>query len=158
RRAPFVERVLSSGLLRPLLRGALTKQVATKARRDHYPAPYAIIDLWSRFGARGPEAFEGEARSIAQLFTTETSRNLVRVFLLQDRLKALGGKSPLEIKHVHVVGAGVMGGDIAAWSAVRGFTVTLQDQTLAQVEPAMQRAQELFKKRLRDPAKAAAAS
>ena len=82
----------------------------------------------------------------------------MRVFLLQDRLKALGGKSAADIKHVHVVGAGVMGGDIAAWSALRGFTVTLQDQSLKFIEPALQRAQELFKKRLRDPAKAAAAS
>jgi 3-hydroxyacyl-CoA dehydrogenase / enoyl-CoA hydratase / 3-hydroxybutyryl-CoA epimerase len=158
RKAPLTERVLSSSLVRPFVRRALIAQVAAKARRDHYPAPYAIIDLWSRFGAHGTEAFEGEARSIAHLFTTETSRNLVRVFLLQDRLKGLGGKSPVEIKHVHVVGAGVMGGDIAAWSALRGFTVTLQDQTLAQIEPALQRAKELFKKRLRDPAKASAAS
>jgi 3-hydroxyacyl-CoA dehydrogenase/enoyl-CoA hydratase/3-hydroxybutyryl-CoA epimerase len=157
RRAPFGERILSSGLVRPFVRRALTAQVAAKARREHYPAPYAIIDLWARFGAHGAEAFEGEARSIAHLFTTETSRNLVRVFLLQDRLKASGGKSPAEIKHVHVVGAGVMGGDIAAWSALRGFTVTLQDQSLQLIEPALQRAPELFKKRLRDPSTAAAA-
>jgi 3-hydroxyacyl-CoA dehydrogenase/enoyl-CoA hydratase/3-hydroxybutyryl-CoA epimerase len=157
RRAPFGERILSTALARPFVRKALVAQVAGKARKEHYPAPYAIIDLWSRFGARGAEAFEGEARSIAHLFTTETSRNLVRVFLLQDRLKALGGKSANDIKHVHVVGAGVMGGDIAAWSALRGFTVTLQDQSLKLVEPALQRAQELFKKRLRDPAKIAEA-
>ncbi|HVW70503.1 MAG TPA: 3-hydroxyacyl-CoA dehydrogenase NAD-binding domain-containing protein, partial [Steroidobacteraceae bacterium] len=158
RKAPFGERILSSALLRPFIRGVLTKQVAAKAPREHYPAPYAIIDLWSRFGARGPEAFEAEARSIAHLFTTETSRNLVRVFFLQDRLKALGGKSGSDIKHVHVVGAGVMGGDIAAWAALRGFSVTLQDQSQKLIEPALQRAQELFKKRLRDPVKAAAAS
>ena len=159
RTALFSERILSASLVRPFIRRALIGQVAAKkVRREHYPAPYAIIDLWSRFGASGTEAFEGEARSIAHLFTTETSRNLVRVFLLQDRLKALGGKSGADIKHVHVVGAGVMGGDIAAWSALRGFTVTLQDQSLKFIEPALQRAQELFKKRLRDPAKIAAAN
>src|SRR3984957_2183431 len=159
RTAPFSERFLSSALVRPFIRRALVAQVAAKkVRREHYPAPYAIIDLWSRFGASGPEAFEGEARSIAHLFTTDPSRNLVRVYLLQDRLKALGGKSGADIKHVHVVGAGVMGGDIAAWSALRGFTVTLQDQSLKFIEPALQRAQELFKKRLRDPAKIAAAN
>src|SRR3569833_119861 len=157
-RAPLIERLLSSGIVRPFIRRTLIAQVAAKARREHYPAPYAMIDLWTRFGALGAEAIEGEARSIAHLFTTETSRNLVRVFLLQDRLKALGGKSPVEIKHVHVVGAGVMGGDIAAWSAVRGFTVTLQDQTLALVEPALRRARDLFEKRLRDPAKVASAN
>src|SRR5262249_28410879 len=103
RKAPFSEGLLSTAPLRLFIRRALIAQVAAKARRDHYPAPYAIIDLWSRFGAHGSEAFEGEARSIARLFTTETSRNLVRVFLLQDRLKSLGGKNGAEIKHVHVV-------------------------------------------------------
>jgi 3-hydroxyacyl-CoA dehydrogenase/enoyl-CoA hydratase/3-hydroxybutyryl-CoA epimerase len=153
RRAPFAERVLSWPLVRRFVKGTLEKQVAAKARRDHYPAPYAIIDLW----ARGDNSYEAEARSIAELFISQTSRNLVRVFLLQDRLKALGGKGGPEIKHVHVVGAGVMGGDIAAWSAMRGFTVTLQDRGLEFVEPALKRAHELFDKRLRDPAKSAAA-
>ena len=157
RRAPWQERLLSSAPLRPLVRRSLTHTVARRAPREHYPAPYAIIDLWSRFGAHGPQAFEAEARSIAYLFTTETSRNLVRVFLLQDRLKSAGGKSAADIRHVHVVGAGVMGGDIAAWSALRGFTVTLQDRALEYVQPALQRAQELFDKRIRDPAKNAAA-
>jgi 3-hydroxyacyl-CoA dehydrogenase/enoyl-CoA hydratase/3-hydroxybutyryl-CoA epimerase len=157
RRPPWQERLLSSAPLRPLVRRLLTRKVAGRAPREHYPAPYAIIDLWARFGAHRPQAFEAEARSIAYLFTTETSRNLVRVFLLQDRLKSAGGKSAADIRHVHVVGAGVMGGDIAAWSALRGFTVTLQDRALEYVQPALKRAQELFDKRVRDPAKNAAA-
>ena len=157
RRAPWQERLLSSAPLRPLVRRSLTRKVARRAPREHYPAPYAIIDLWARFGAHGPQAFEAEARSIAYLFTTETSRNLVRVFLLQDRLKSAGGKSAADIRHVHVVGAGVMGGDIAAWSALRGFTVTLQDRALEYVQPALKRAQELFDKRVPDPAKNAVA-
>jgi 3-hydroxyacyl-CoA dehydrogenase / enoyl-CoA hydratase / 3-hydroxybutyryl-CoA epimerase len=156
RRAPLIERLLGAAPLRPLVRRSLTAQVARKAPADHYPAPYAIIDLWARYGARGPAAYEAEARSIAHLFTTATSRNLVRVFLLQDRLKSTGSKSPAEIHHVHVVGAGVMGGDIAAWSALRGFSVTLQDRASEYIEPALKRAAELFDKRVRDPAKKAA--
>ena len=157
RRAPLVERLLGSAPLRPLVRHSLTGQVARRARREHYPAPYAIIELWARYGAHGDAALEAEARSIAQLFTTESSRNLVRVFLLQDRLKSAGGRSGADIRHVHVVGAGVMGGDIAAWSALRGFTVTLQDRAMELVEPALMRARELFGKRLRDPAQISAA-
>ena len=155
RRAPFGERLLSSAPLRPWVRRSLIAQVAKRAPREHYPAPYAIIDLWARHGAQGARAFEAEARSIAHLFTTPTSRNLVRVFLLQDRLKS-GGKGGGDVRTVHVVGAGVMGGDIAAWSALRGFTVTLQDRSLEYVAPALKRAQELFDKRVRDPQKNAA--
>ena len=156
-RAPLAERLLSSPLLRPFVRRSLLAQVARRAPRAHYPAPYAIIDLWSRYGAQGPQAYEAEARSIAHLFTTPTSRNLVRVFLLQDALKSSGGKSGADIKKVHVVGAGVMGGDIAAWAALRGFSVTLQDRTQELVGPALRRAHELFDRRLRDAAKNAAA-
>jgi len=144
--------------VRSIVQRSLIGEVAQKARREHYPAPYAIIDLWARYGAHGPVAFEAEARSIAQLFTTETARNLIRVFMLQDRLKALGGKAAMPLEHVHVVGAGIMGGDIAAWSALRGLTVTLQDRELKLIEPALKRARELFEKRLRDPAKVDAAT
>ncbi|MGH8722628.1 MAG: 3-hydroxyacyl-CoA dehydrogenase family protein, partial [Burkholderiales bacterium] len=118
------------------------------------PAPYAILDLFERHGASGAAAFEAEARSIAKLFLSEQSRNLVRVFFLQNRMKALGGKSARKIARVHVVGAGVMGGDIAAWCASRGLTVTLQDREMKYVEPALARAREFFAKRARDPAKA----
>jgi 3-hydroxyacyl-CoA dehydrogenase/enoyl-CoA hydratase/3-hydroxybutyryl-CoA epimerase len=152
-RAPFGERVLSWPVVRGFVKSTLEAQVAAKAPRNHYPAPYAMIDLW----ARGGISYEAEARSIAELFLSPTSRGLVRVFLLQDRLKAMGGKGGPEIKNVHVVGAGVMGGDIAAWSAMRGFTVTLQDRGLEFIEPALKRAHELFDKRLADPAKNAAA-
>jgi 3-hydroxyacyl-CoA dehydrogenase / enoyl-CoA hydratase / 3-hydroxybutyryl-CoA epimerase len=156
-RPPFAARLLSVAAVRPLVRHSLLRQVARRAPRAHYPAPYAIIDLWSRYGAHGREAYEAEARSIARLFLTETSRNLVRVFFLQDRLKSSSAKGGAEVRHVHVVGAGVMGGDIAAWAALRGCTVTLQDRTAEYIEPALRRAAELFGKRLRDPAKSAAA-
>jgi len=156
RRASLLERALSSAPLRPLLRRSLIAQVAKRAPRAHYPAPYAIIELWARYGAHGEAAFEAEARSIAHLFTTPTSRNLVRVFQLQDRLKSLGGKGGADIRKVHVVGAGVMGGDIAAWAALRGFSVTLQDRAAEYIEPALKRAAELFDKRVRDPAQNAA--
>jgi 3-hydroxyacyl-CoA dehydrogenase / enoyl-CoA hydratase / 3-hydroxybutyryl-CoA epimerase len=155
RKPPLIERLLNLTPARFVVKTALQTQIAAKAKREHYPAPYAIVDLWVRYGAHGAEAFEAEARSIAHLFTTETSRNLVRVFLLQDRLKALGGKAAADVRHVHVVGAGVMGGDIAAVCAMRGFTVTLQDRSLEFIEPALKRSRELFDKRLRDPAKSA---
>jgi 3-hydroxyacyl-CoA dehydrogenase/enoyl-CoA hydratase/3-hydroxybutyryl-CoA epimerase len=150
-RAPLTDRLLNLGPARKLLTPQLRKQVAQRARREHYPAPYAIIDLWERHGARGAAAYEAEARSIAELMCSPTSRNLVRVFLLQDRLKGLGGKPTQDFRHVHVVGAGVMGGDIAAWCVVRGMSVTLQDRGQEFIDPALARARELFSRRLRDP-------
>ena len=77
----------------PARQAAAQASEQRRARRDHYPAPYAIIELWERYGAHGAQAYEAEARSIAALMLTPTARNLVRVFLLQDRLKSLGGKA-----------------------------------------------------------------
>jgi 3-hydroxyacyl-CoA dehydrogenase/enoyl-CoA hydratase/3-hydroxybutyryl-CoA epimerase len=147
--------VLCWPLVRSFVAAQARKQVARRAKPEHYPAPYAILDLFARFGAAGTAAYEAEARSIARLFLSESSRNLVRVFFLQNRLKALGGQSTRKVGHVHVVGAGVMGGDIAAWCASRGFTVTLQDREMKYVEPALARAREFFGKRARGPGKAA---
>ena len=154
RTAPWLDRILSWALVRPIVKRQLLAQVRAKARPEHYPAPYAIIDLWARHGARGAAAYDAEARSIAHLMVGATSRNLVRVFFLQERLKSLGGKSATPISRVHVVGAGVMGGDIAAWCAQRGLNVTLEDRELKFIEPALQRARESFTKRLKDPVKA----
>lgn len=152
----FLDRALSWPGLRGIVKKQLVAQVAAKARREHYPSPYAIIDLWVEHGARGDEAYVAEARSIANLMVGDTSRNLVRVFMLQDRLKNLGGKTQIPFERVHVVGAGVMGGDIAAWCAQRGLNVTLQDRELKFIEPALERARESFKKRLKDPVQAGA--
>jgi 3-hydroxyacyl-CoA dehydrogenase/enoyl-CoA hydratase/3-hydroxybutyryl-CoA epimerase len=150
-RPPLLERILNLGLVRPFIKPMLVRQVAAKARRDHYPAPYALIDLWAQYGADVRSGYEAEARSFAKLMCTATSRNLVRVFFLQNQLKGQGNKPGTKIAAVHVVGAGVMGGDIAAWCALRGLTVTLQDRAAELIEPAIKRGAALFAKRVRDP-------
>jgi 3-hydroxyacyl-CoA dehydrogenase/enoyl-CoA hydratase/3-hydroxybutyryl-CoA epimerase len=155
--APFVDKLLNLGWVRPFIARQTASALKQSVRREQYPAPYAIVDLWQRHGAAGAESYDAEARSISELVCTPASRNLVRVFLLQDRLKSLGGKHPVEFRHVHVIGAGVMGGDIAAWSAFRGMTVTLQDRSAELIQPAMDRAKVFFAKRLKTEAAAGAA-
>lgn len=146
-------RLLNLGLVRPILARQMRAQVAKRVRPDHYPAPYKLIELWQEYGASGERAYEAEARSMGNLLCTPTSRNLVRVFFLQERLKSAGRSGGEPMKHVHVVGAGVMGGDIAAWCAARGLSVTLQDREEKYVAPAMERARKFFEKRYPDPAK-----
>ncbi len=154
RQPPVVDRLLSVSPLRPVLANILRKQVAARARRDHYPAPFALVDLWHRWGAKGEAAFDAEAKSFAGLVQSDTSKNLVRVYGLQEQLKHLGKTTGENAEHVHVVGAGVMGGDIAAWCALRGLSVTLQDRELKYIQPALERASKLFDKRLRGPGEA----
>jgi 3-hydroxyacyl-CoA dehydrogenase/enoyl-CoA hydratase/3-hydroxybutyryl-CoA epimerase len=152
RHAGFKAWLMGLAPVRPFIAAQMEKQVARRAPREHYPAPYALIELWRRYGGSPRTGYDPEARSIAEMFQTPTSRNLVRVFLLQDRLKALGTRPDRKAEHVHVVGAGVMGGDIASWCAVRGMNVTLQDRELKFITPALDRAKAFFEKRYADQA------
>lgn len=143
--------------VRQVLAPVVTRQLARKARKAHYPAPYAIVELYRRYGGNPDKMMLAEARSVAKLAGTDTARNLVRVFFLMERLKGLAGGVEHGIRRVHVIGAGVMGGDIAAWCALRGFEVSLQDREAKFVEPAIQRAARLFENKLRNDAKIAQA-
>lgn len=136
-------------LLRPLLAPLLKRKVRAHAQPNHYPAPYKLIDVWERYADDRRRMLDAEAESVASLITGSTAQNLVRVFFLQERLKGLARATDSKIKHVHVIGAGVMGGDIAAWCALSGFQVTLQDQSPERIAPAMGRAAKLFKQRLK---------
>lgn len=149
---PMLQQLLA-GPLKAVVASGARKQVAKKARPAHYPAPYAIIDLWQHHGGNALAAPEIVDRIIA----SPTAKNLLRVFRLQERLKGFGKSGDFVAHRVHVVGAGVMGGEIAAWCALRGLTVSLQDQTVERIAPAIQRAQALFARKLRDPLKARAA-
>jgi 3-hydroxyacyl-CoA dehydrogenase/enoyl-CoA hydratase/3-hydroxybutyryl-CoA epimerase len=135
--------------LRPWLAKFFVKKVSQKVRRAHYPAPYALIDLWEHHASDRNRMLEEEAASVARLITGKTAQNLIRVFMLQEQLKGLGRLDDYHPKHVHVIGGGVMGGDIAAWCALQGLTVTLQDQRHESLAAALQRAYTLYKKRLK---------
>jgi 3-hydroxyacyl-CoA dehydrogenase/enoyl-CoA hydratase/3-hydroxybutyryl-CoA epimerase len=155
RKRPLIQRVTAwatnTWVARQALAPMLVKQTAAKARKEHYPAPFALIEVWRRGGSSITQRLKLEARGVAKLAQTPTARNLIRVFFLQERLKSLAGGTEHGIRHVHVVGAGVMGGDIAAWCALRGFDVTLQDREMKYVQPALDRAKELFAKKLKTP-------
>jgi len=150
RRLPLTQALMNSAPLRPLVAWMARRQVASRASPDHYPAPYAILELWRRYGGDPFAPRPEDPASVIGLLEGDTARNLIRIFFLQERLKSLGKGSDFKAKRVHVIGAGVMGGDIAAWCAMRGLTVTLQDQSPERLAPAMKRAAELFKRRLRD--------
>ena len=135
--------------LRPLVALGLRRKVAATTRREHYPAPFALIDHWRRHARDDAAMYRSEAMTASALLSGATAQNLVRVFLLQDRLKAAGDRSLFRPKHVHVVGGGTMGGDIAAWCALQGLRVSLQDRTAQQLSRAMGRACTLFERKLR---------
>ena len=101
-RASIVDRLLNLAPARPLVRNMLLKQVRGKARKEHYPAPYAMIDIWTSEGASPQTGYEAEAKSFADLMCTDTSRNLVRVFFLQSKLKSQGNKTDARVEQKYI--------------------------------------------------------
>lgn len=150
-RASKLQALGNHAWVRPALAALLRHQVAKRARPDHYPAPYALIDLWQQHADQARGMMHAEAESVAELIVGPVAQNLIRVFLLQEKLKGLARGSDFKPQRVHVVGAGIMGGDIAAWCALRGLQVTLADQSPERIAPAVKRAYQLFKKRLKLP-------
>ena len=150
RRAPAWTRIFAWKPAREIAARRIAAQVSRRANPRHYPAPHRLLELWVRHGGRGEAAFVAEAESVGKLLVGRTSKNLVRLFLLRERMRNLAPKRD-DVRRVHVVGAGVMGGDIAAWCALRGLDVGVQDRSIELVEPALKRARGLFEKRLKAP-------
>ncbi|HLW05026.1 MAG TPA: 3-hydroxyacyl-CoA dehydrogenase NAD-binding domain-containing protein [Azoarcus sp.] len=131
---------LASSLLRRVVAKKAEKKLAARVRREHYPAPYALLEVWARHDGDALAVPDASPNSIASLVTSPSARGLLRVFRLRERLQQTGragGKA--DIEYVHVVGAGTMGGGIAALCAARGFTVTLQDTSTKAIAQAIGR-------------------
>ena len=146
--AGFAKKVMAMGPLRGYIANKMREQVGKKARKEHYPAPYALIDLFEQHGDNWQAMSHGEIERFVPLMGSDTATNLRRVFFASEALKKQGIKGA-KFARVHVIGAGVMGGDIAAWCALRGMSVTLQDLDMARIQPALDRGKKLFKKRLK---------
>ncbi len=151
RQATFLNKLPSYPLARQLTAMVMQQQVKKRVSPTHYPAPYRLLECWKNFSSDRDERFVEEAKSVTDLFANSPgTQQLVRVFMLQERMKSLAKSGSFQPRHVHVVGAGIMGGDIAAWCAMQGFQVTLQDREPKYIAPAIQRAHKLFEKKIRE--------
>ena len=147
-RPGFLNKLLNAGPVRGFLASRMRAEAAKAAPAEHYPAPYSLIELWEKHGGDKAAMLAAEKTSFARLMVTQTAQNLIRVFFLRDQMKKVAG-SGSKIAHVHVIGAGAMGGDIAAWCANQGLKATLADMKPEPIAGAMKRAADLFGKIIR---------
>ena len=98
----------------------------------------------------------GEIDVFPNLMVSSASKNLRRVFYLTDAVRR-SARGASNIKRLHVVGAGVMGGDIAAIGAMAGLEVTLADMNESAILSSIARAKKLFERRLKSDEKVASA-
>lgn len=115
---------------------ATAEAMIRQKTKGNYPAPLAALEVMIKTaGADIETACQAEAAAFAELFGTAVNRALLNVFFLTDRNKKLtgltreqaAGLTPKAIKQVGVIGAGIMGGGIAAASLRRKLAVTLTD-------------------------------
>jgi 3-hydroxyacyl-CoA dehydrogenase/enoyl-CoA hydratase/3-hydroxybutyryl-CoA epimerase len=147
-RPGLLNAALNWGPARRLLASRMRGEAEKTAPHAHYPAPSALIELWEKHGGDRAAMLEAERASFARLMVTPTAQNLIRVFFLRDQMKK-PARSPNKVGHVHVIGAGAMGGDIAAWCANQGLRVSLADMKAEPIAGAMKRAADLFGKIMR---------
>ncbi len=156
--AGFAKMVLTKWPARGLLAKKMRDETAKKARREHYPAPFALIDLFEQYGGNLDAMKAAETKAFAPLMVSDTSRNLRRVFRLTELLK---GQAPKGLNwkptRVHVIGAGTMGADIAGVCVSAGMEVTLQDINADQLAKGIAAQGKLFSRKFKTkPLKAAA--
>ena len=129
--------------------------VLSQARRrvlaetgGHYPAPLRILDVLERsVGRPVSEGFALEAEAAGDLIVHPVTRNLIALFLLSERAK----KDPptpaaAEVRRASVLGAGVMGGGIAALFAASGIPVRMKDVRHEAVAGGLAHARGLFER------------
>lgn len=127
----------------------MRREVQKKAPKEHYPAPYALIDAWAEHGDEPVAMQKAEIASFAGLLQTDTSKNLIRAFMLRQNLKRTV-KETDEIARVHVIGAGVMGAEIAAWVAMQGKQVSVTDPSDAALGEMLRQAIRICKEAHKD--------
>jgi len=115
-----------------------------KKTRGHYPAVLAALEVVTRGISKSiTDSLALERERILELVQGEPCRNLIRIFLLQERAKKqaipwVGPAAELKpIKNTAVIGAGVMGAGIAQWLSSRQLPVILRDINTEQVAKGM---------------------
>ena len=130
RRVGMMQRAANTGLVATLLRKRIEPMLQKKTR-GNYPAVFHALEV-ATDGIRTNrnESLLLERAAIIELTKTETCKNLIRVFFLQERAKKLRyapSEKSRPVKKIAVVGAGVMGAGIAQWGAAREIQVILRD-------------------------------
>ena len=145
--------LLTKWPVRGLLAKKMREEAGKKARPDHYPAPFRLIDLFEEHGGNLDAMKAAETKAFAPLMVSSTSRNLRRVFRLTELLKAQAPKGlKWQPSRVHVIGAGTMGADIAGVCVAAGMEVTLQDISPEQLEKGISAQSRLFSKKFKTKA------
>lgn len=126
-----------------------TRRRVLRATRGNYPAPLKALAVVSR-GIFLPveDALDLERVAALELARTDVCRNLLRIHFLQERAKKAAGrsssKSRSRVGRAAVIGAGVMGAEIANLLATKGVSAALKDINQSQLDRGVSRIKQLL--------------
>ncbi|MBD3867877.1 MAG: enoyl-CoA hydratase/isomerase family protein [Acidobacteria bacterium] len=129
------------------------RKLTVKADPMHYPAPYRALEaLDAAVSLPLPQGLDIEARIIGELIPGETARNLMWLFRSQAAFRkpsgSAGGTSR-KVAKAGVIGAGIMGGGIAALIADQDIPVRLKDLRFDPILTALRTAREGWNRKVR---------
>lgn len=157
RERKLLDRLLTIPFLRSLLCSQVRKQILAKTQ-GFYPSFTKALEVMERtYGGELKPGLLVEANAFVELALTPQAKNLMGIFFGTEELKKNRGVGPQEavdfkparIEQIGVIGAGIMGGGIAAVAAKRGMQVRLKDVAMPSIQTALLTAQKLFDRDLK---------
>ena len=139
--------LMNNALVARFIAARVRPQLLRKTR-GHYPAVTKALEVVTRGISRSvPDSLARERDGILELVQGEVCRNLIRIFLLQERAKKLTvlRSDTKTIARTAVIGAGVMGAGIAQWISARQTPVILRDISVEQVAKGMSTIGKLYR-------------
>ncbi|MBI5143514.1 MAG: enoyl-CoA hydratase/isomerase family protein [Candidatus Omnitrophica bacterium] len=133
---------------RAILFSQARKNVLNKTK-GFYPAPLKAIEVIKRtYGKNSRKGSLIESVAFSELAITEVSKNLIKVFYLNEEFKKLPWVDPGiksgPVKKCGVLGAGVMGGGIAQALSFYDIPTRLKDINYEALKTALKTAKGLF--------------
>lgn len=146
----FVEKyILYIGIVRKMLRVMLQNDLENKVRKNHYPSPYAILDIFFKKNIYSNSSFQIEQSSLQRIVSNQESlQNMLLIYNLGQRKVSVEKSNNRKITRIHVIGSGVMGTGIASWCAYKGFKVSFEDINLSSLGKAIKISNEFFAKKI----------
>ena len=142
--APFSSALLETLSARVLLNTQQQRKLAKEQDIEHYPAGSRLLNLWQLHGGALTNLQAAEIGAFKQLVDTPSTQNLVRLARLKAQLKAFAPLNADTYSTVHIIGAGHIGREIAAWCSLSGLTVSIQESNPENLSFALERIRAIF--------------
>lgn len=143
-----------SAVGRPIVFSMAKKAVLSKSK-GFYPAPLKALEVIKKtYGMSNREkALDIELEGFLDVAVTDISKNLINVFFMMENVKKQTGVSdpnvkPIDVKHLTVLGAGVMGGGIGFVAADKGIHTRMKDISNEGIALGLRSAHALWQKKL----------